>query len=136
MCAAPKSWSKYTTYIQETPDLLREFEELKSHTFSPDTFPVSIDVVGLYPNIPHEEGLIALEQALDGRIDKTIPTKFLVEMTRFILENNIFEFHKKLRLQLIGTAKGRGPAPTLANLFMEVIDGQVERCGIFAKQLI
>ena len=63
-------------------------------------------MVGLYPNIPHEEALLALEQALDRREDKTIPTKFLVEMTRFVLENNIFEFDKKLWLQLIGTAIG------------------------------
>ena len=44
------------SYIQDTPDLLRQFEELKTHTFTPGTFPVSIDVVGLYPNIPHKEG--------------------------------------------------------------------------------
>ena len=57
-------------------------------------------------------------------------------MTRYILENNIFEFNKELWIQLIGTAIGTGAAPTLANLFMEVIDGEVERCGIFDRQLI
>ena len=34
------------------------------------------DVAGLYPNIPHEEGLIAIRRALDTRKDKTISTLF------------------------------------------------------------
>ena len=42
-------WRKASiAYIQDTPDLLRQLEDLKTHTFSLDTFPVSIDVVGLY----------------------------------------------------------------------------------------
>ena len=42
-------------------------------------------------------------------------------MMQFVSETNIFEFDKKLWLQLIGTAIGTGAAPTLANLFMAVI---------------
>ena len=57
---------------------------------SPETFPVSIDVVGLYPNIPHEEGLKSLEEALERRDDGTIPTKLMVDLMREVLENNIF----------------------------------------------
>ena len=34
----------------------------------------AIDVVGLYANIPREEGLIAIRKALDTRKDKTILT--------------------------------------------------------------
>ena len=85
--------------------------------------------MGLYPNIHHEEGLKALVDALEKREEKKVPTEFLVEMMRFVLENNIFEFNKKLYIQLIGTAIGTIAAPTLANLFMEVIDGMVEDCG-------
>ena len=90
----------------------------------------------LYPNIPHKEGLKALEEALEGREDKSVPTTFLVEMMQFVLETNIFEFDKKLWLQLIGTAIGTGAAPTQTNLFMAVIDRLVEDCGVFDKQLI
>ena len=65
---------------------------------------MSIDVVGLYPNIPHEEGLSALKDALNTREDKSVPTDLLVEIMRDVLENNIFEFKKKKYIQLIGTA--------------------------------
>ena len=47
-----------------------------------------------------------------------------------VLENNIFEFKKKKYIQLIGTAIGTGGAPTLANIFMAVIDEMIEECGI------
>ena len=43
---------------------------------------MSIDVVGLYPNIPHEEGLYALRDALNTREDQSVPTSLLVEMMR------------------------------------------------------
>ena len=118
------------TYIQDTPDLLRKLEGLKSHKFKGGTFPVSIDVVGLYPNIPHEEGLDALRDALETREDKTVPTDLLVEIMRDVLTNNIFEFRKKKFIQLIGTAIVTGGAPTLANIFMAVIDDLIEDCGI------
>ena len=36
------------------------------------TFPVSINVVGLYNNIHNEDGLKAFEEALNKREDKTI----------------------------------------------------------------
>ena len=75
------------SYIQDTPDLLRQLEKLKTHKFKEGTFPVSIDVVGLYPNIPHEEGLSALKDALNTREDKSVPTDLLVEIMRDVLEN-------------------------------------------------
>ena len=51
----------------------------------------TIDVVGLYPNIPNEEGIAAVKKALDRRDDKTISTESLLELTELVLNNNIFE---------------------------------------------
>ena len=60
----------------------------------------TIDVVGLYPNIPHEEGLIAIRKALDTRKDKTISTDSLIELAECVLKNNIFEHDKSVFKQL------------------------------------
>ena len=49
------------------------------------------DVVGLYPNIPHQAGLKALKEALEKRDIKKIPTEDLTKMAEFVLNNNIFE---------------------------------------------
>lgn len=37
----------------------------------------TVDVMGLYPNIPHEEGLQAIRAALEKREDKTVSTRSL-----------------------------------------------------------
>ena len=60
------------SYIQDTPDLLRHLEELNKNQIPDGAFPVSIDVTGLYSNIPHQEGLNCLEEALNTREDKSI----------------------------------------------------------------
>ena len=38
----------------------------------------TIDIVGLYPNIPHEEGLASLRKFLDTRMEKKVTTKTLL----------------------------------------------------------
>ena len=74
--------------------------------------------------------------ALNTREDQTVPTTLLVDIMRDVLENNIFEFKKKKFIQLIGTAIGTGGAPTLANIFMAVIDDLIEECGIFEGETL
>ena len=45
----------------------------------PDDFILCmIDVVGLFPNISHDDGLLALKKALDGRMDKSVSTESLL----------------------------------------------------------
>ena len=36
----------------------------------------TIDVVDLYPNVPHDEGLAFLKEFLDSRVDKQVTTHF------------------------------------------------------------
>ena len=63
---------KVKSYIKDTNDFLRKMASLP---LLPDDIILStIDVVGLYPNIPHDEGLIALRKSLKSREDKTIST--------------------------------------------------------------
>ena len=46
-----------------------------------EAFLVTADVVDLYPNIPHEEDLKSLKEALDRRREKKISTEELIKMT-------------------------------------------------------
>ena len=61
-----------------------------------DVIMCTIDAVSLYPNIPHNQGLIAMKKALDLRKDKRIPTESLIELAECILKitflNTIFHF--------------------------------------------
>ena len=65
------------SYIKDTNDFLH-----KSDAFSslPEDFILrTIDAVVLCPNLPNEDGLVAMRKALDGREDKTVSTDYLIE---------------------------------------------------------
>ena len=111
--------TKHPSYLQDTPDFLRSIEELNQLGPIPDNaILVSIDVSGLYTNIPQEEGLDAVREALLEREDTKVPTEFLVRILELVLRYNIFEFNTELFLQMIGTAMGTRAAPSYANIFM------------------
>ena len=121
---------KTPSYLQDTPDLLRQIEKLNETPLPPHAFAVSIDVVGLYQNIPHDEGIKYFGESLNTREDQTIPTDFLTSLLQLVLTLNIFEFNSELFQQMIGTAMGTRAAPTYANIFMSKIDLLVKKCGI------
>ena len=70
-----------------------------------DAILCTIDVLGLYSNIPHEDGLVAIHTALDAREDKTVLTDSLIELAECILKNNIFEHNTSFYEHLRGNAK-------------------------------
>ena len=80
------------------------------------------DVVGLFTNIPHREGLdsvrVARNKALLEGEDQTVSTEYIVRILEIILENNIFEFDSELYRQDVGAAMGCKPIPAYANIFM------------------
>jgi len=111
------------SYIEDTPDLLRKFEDFnQKHTFPENCFPVSLDVVGLYSNIRKEDGIAAFQEALQDRKNTDIPNDFLLKMLTLILTLNLFEYDNALYEQAVGTAMGTSCAPTYATVFMKRID--------------
>ena len=50
-----------------------------------DAIMVTADVIGLYPNIPHDAGLKAFRKSLDNRENKKISTDDLTKMAEFVL---------------------------------------------------
>jgi len=108
------------SFIKDTNDFLLK---LKGLTDLPKDFLLcTVDVVGLYPNIPHDDGLAAVKKALDSREDKTISTESLLELTELVLKNNIFEHDNRFFKQKQGTAIGTKLAPPYAILFMDDLE--------------
>ena len=64
------------------------------------------DVVGLHPNIQHDERLSALRKRLDGRDKKDVSTDTLVEFSELVFKNDICNFNSKTLKQKRGTAIG------------------------------
>ena len=74
--------------------------------------------MALYSSIPHEAELKALKDALDKTENKSVRTEDLIEMARFVLQNEYFAFNGIVNQQISGTAIGTKFAPTYACLFM------------------
>ena len=74
---------------KDTNDFLRKIASLPP--LPDDIILCTIDVVGLYPNIPDDEGLIGFRKSLESREDKTLSTDSLMDLAECVLRNNIFE---------------------------------------------
>ena len=78
--------------IKDTTDFLKKLHNLG---FIPNTAILcTIDVVGLYPHIPHSEGLDSLRWAMEN-FDGEIPVDSLVSLAKLVLENNFLNLSIK-----------------------------------------
>ena len=92
--------------------------------------PVVLDVVGLYGNIPQEEGEKAFEEKIkdkDFRPDQRVPTLLLMTLLHYFLTFNVFIFNGIMYVQEWGTATGTRVAPTFANIFMGSLEEKLLR---------
>ena len=54
----------------------------------------TVDVVSLYPNISHKEGLSALRKRLDNRIEKYISSDTLCDLAEVVVKNKFLNLVK------------------------------------------
>ena len=117
---------KIPSFIEDSPDILRQIQkENEKGPQDKSAFPVTVDVSGLYTNIPgdgDDGGLQAFEKALNNRSDRSIPTEFLMTLLSLVLGGNYFEFDQKIYKQLIGTAMGTRVTCSYACLFMSWLE--------------
>ena len=107
---------KVKSYIEDTNDFLCK---LASFPTLPDNVILcTVDVMSLHPNIPHDEGLIAMRNALDLRKDKRTSTESLIKLAECVLKNYIFEYNLSFYKQLSETAIGTKMAPPYAVIFL------------------
>ena len=85
------------------------------------SFPVTADVVGLYPSIPQKEGILALKSKLEEQTSSKIPTNDLAKSAECVLKNNFFEYSNEIKQKISGTATGTKFAPPYACIYMDKI---------------
>ena len=102
--------------------MLNTIEEwnLKYGPFDSNTRLVTLDVVGLYTNIPHDDLKTALRFYLRQRLNNNVipPTEEIIRVVDHALLNNVFSFECDMYRQIHGTAMGTPMASSVANLFM------------------
>ena len=92
--------------------LLRKLKPL-----SDDSYLVSLDVHSLYTNIPHKEGIEAVNQKLT-KSGPAISIKVILTFLKLILTLNNFVFNSINYLQKKDCAMGTKCAPSYVNIFM------------------
>ena len=107
---------KVKSYIKDTNHFLKKLQELGS--LPKNAILCTIDVVGLYPNISHEEDLASIRKYLNNRENKEVTTDTLVELIDIVLKNNYLQFLDKTFKQKQGTAIETKFAPPYSVLFM------------------
>ena len=107
---------KVRSYIRDTTDLLNKIKNIGR--IPENALLVTLDVRSLYTNICHEEGLLALKNALNKRANKEPATDALLTMMRHVLTLNCFTFNGKSYLQTRGCAMGTVAAPSYAVIYM------------------
>ena len=66
--------TQHETYIQDTPDFLRKIEQINlKGKLPPNAMLVTVDITGLFTNIPQDEAAQTAEEALDERENKKSP---------------------------------------------------------------
>ena len=104
------------SYIKDTNDFLTKLQQLDD--LSSESLLVTLDVVSLYTNIPHQEGLDACREILNEQEVLNPPTEDIVHLVSIILKRNNFSFDGMHYLQKQGTAMGTRMAPSYANIFV------------------
>ena len=78
------------SFIRDSFDFLGKLRSLRS---LPDGFIlITIDVVGLYPSIPHDDGLGSLSEFLDTHHYNHTIRDGICDLAHLVLKRNIFEF--------------------------------------------
>eukprot|EP00117_Sycon_ciliatum_P004152 scpid61859/ scgid8645/ len=105
-------------------DICALFPDLKAPE---GTILATLDVVGLYPSIPIEEGVNAVGEILEQNFKRInmfgLDVCEVKDLLQFVLSNNFFRFGRQIYHQLEGVAMGNNLAPPFAIiLFMHSLE--------------
>lgn len=103
------------SYIQDTTYVLNKINDIKNIG---EGYMATMDVTSLYSNIKHQDGLEAVSHYLQSRTEEHPPNTFILELMKWILNNNVFVFQENMFRQKRGTAMGATFAPNYACLFL------------------
>ena len=92
----------------------------------------TMDVAVFYTNLTYGKGLASLRKFLETRDNNQILNDTLAELAEKVLNNNKFEFNKKILKQKCGTTIGTKVMPPYTIIFM--IDLAEEMLETFEKK--
>ena len=97
------------SYVENSIEVVNRLSDLR---VSRDALLVALDIESLYTNISHRSAI----EAFSRRFSAHPKFVFLLDLLRFVLGNNVFEFDGRFFRQTCGIAMGTPLAPALATV--------------------
>ena len=107
------------SYVKDTTHFINIMKNIQ---LDPEDLLVTIDVSSLYTNIPHTEGIAAINRMLEEIGNNTLLKMFISNLVHKVLTKNYFSFSGTLYEQIQGTAMGSRMAPNYAIIFMHYLE--------------
>lgn len=105
------------SYVKDSSHFLNLINDIQIDFRAIRTLLVTLDVVSLYTNIPHDEGIEAVLNNVDDK-ELTVSKNVLNIFMHLALELNNFTFMNDHYLQVHGAAMGSRFSPSYANIYM------------------
>ena len=116
------------TYVKDTNHILNLLENLQ---LPESTLLVTLDVVGMYTNIPQDEAISACASVLSNADPnlyslKIPPENLITELLTLIIKRNCFTFNGKFYLQTMGVAMGSESSPEIADITFHLLENRIK----------
>ena len=105
------------TFIKDTGHLIQTLKNWSPPDPTKQYYIASFDVVSLYTQIPNEQGLRAVKEALQAKYDNR-QAHIITKLTEAVLINNIFQYNGRFFKQIRGCAMGSRCSPAYACIMM------------------
>jgi len=117
--------SQLDSYVQDDMDFLRKIEKFNERgPLPPDVILCTMDVSSLYTNIPTQEAIDACRSFLQHDLSPEKLDAFC-DLMKLVLTQNNFTFNGDHFLQIFGTSMGTKMAPSMACLFMGILENRL-----------
>lgn len=123
--------TQHDSYLKDTYHFI---DKIRNAKINPGWTLVTGDITALYTNMCIERIIQSVQREMNKHPDPKRPDEEILKLLKLTLENNDFEFNKKLFLQIHGTAMGYPYAPNLANIFLLDFDRALQE-GFKVKPL-
>jgi len=114
------------SFVQDSRSLLQTIER---RVFPSHVVLLAADVSSLYPSIPIDDGLLALQETLRRQASPLSNPQLVCDVMSWVLRNNYFEFGDTTWHQVRGTAMGTPAAVAFANIYLGHLEHELtESC--------
>ena len=84
--------SKIPQILEDTRDYLQRLNQIGD--ISENALLVSFDVVGLYPHIPHDQGVETMERFFNKHEDPSVSSESICKLANIVLKHDYSELEK------------------------------------------